>query len=153
VKLAGDIFQHLRDIFAELLHRAAAAGTGLLLGQMRVGHARKMLGQRMARLRSRRGGFDRKSLAWRLRLNFRAVGFQLFELQFQLLDLALDLFRPAPKLHAAELGDQQLQMFDLALSRHQFNMLRQDQCLQRLRLQRVKIRQRDRRGNHVRSMP
>jgi transposase len=31
--------------------------------------------------------------------------------------------------------------------------LTQDQCLQRLRLQRVKIRQRDRRGNHVRSMP
>ena len=81
------------------------------------------------------------------------MGFQFFELQFQLLDLALDLLRSAPELHAPELGDQQLQMLDLAAMREQFAMLRQDQRLQRCRIESIQIRQRDRRGNHVRSMP
>ncbi|CAE6866126.1 hypothetical protein R69746_08106 [Paraburkholderia aspalathi] len=41
------------------------------------------------------------------------VGLQIFETQFQLLDLAINLLRLAPELHALELRDPQLQVLDL----------------------------------------
>ena len=110
-----NVLQHLGDIFADLLHRAAALGAGLSRGQVCLGHTRKMLRQRAALLRRNR--FDRKRLTCWLRHGFCANSFQLFELQFQLLDLSLDLLRPAPELHATQLSDQQQQMLDLALVR------------------------------------
>ena len=82
------------------------------------------------------------------------VGFQLFELQLKLLDLALDLLRLAPELHASQLGDEQLQMLDLMRAmREQLLVLCDDHRPQRVGIQRVQIRQRCASGNHGRSMP
>jgi hypothetical protein len=44
-------------------------------------------------------------------------------LQLQLLDLPLPLFRASPELHPPQLGDQQLQAFDLRLSPCQLFLL------------------------------
>ena len=44
---------------------------------------------------------------------------QFLQLQFQLLNLPFQLLRLASKLHAPQLGDQQLQVLDLALMREQ----------------------------------
>ena len=60
------------------------------------------------------------------RFGARLRRFQFFELQFQLLDLAIHLLRLAPELHAAQLGDQQLQMLDLGVARGQLLVLRMD---------------------------
>lgn len=68
-----------------------------------------MIGQRPAhRLLSRRL-VGRRHLARRLGL----VGLQVFQLQLQLLDLVVQLFRLAAELHAPQLGDLQLEVFDL----------------------------------------
>ena len=54
---------------------------------------------------------------------------QLFQLQLQLFDLSIQLLRLAAELHAPQLGDQQLQLLDLAAMREQLLMLRKDQRL------------------------
>jgi hypothetical protein len=54
---------------------------------------------------------------WRVEIWLAALRFQFLQPQLQLLDLPLQFFRLAPKLHAMQLGQQQLQMLDLALPR------------------------------------
>jgi hypothetical protein len=63
---------------------------------------------------------------------------QIFQPQFQLFDLPLQLFRFTPELHPPQLAQQQLQMCDLTLLRKQllvsgnpFLVFRQKQRLQR----------------------
>ena len=75
--------------------------------------AGQMVGQRppLPRSGSTLGG----GLALQFRRSFHLIGFQLFELELQLLDLALDLLESEPELHPPQLRDQQLQMFDLTL--------------------------------------
>jgi hypothetical protein len=51
----------------------------------------------------------RRHLARRLRL----VGLQVFQLQLQLLDLVVELFRLTAELHAPQFGDLQLEVLDL----------------------------------------
>ena len=84
--------------------------------------SRQMIGQRAARgfrcRRSRRGGDG--SRCWCVGLWLAALRFQFLQPQLQLLDLPLQLLRLPPKLHALQLGQQQLQMLDLALPREQF---------------------------------
>ena len=85
--------------------------------------------------------------------------FQLFQLQFQLLDLPLQLLRLATELHAPQLGDQQLQMLDLALVREQLFMLAISssadlkQPSSPAASSSIQIRQHAVRGSHTRSMP
>src|SRR5260370_17168100 len=81
------------------------------------------------------------------------VGFELFELEFELFDLPLDLLRAAPELHAPQLGDQQLQMLDLALVGDQLRGLQTDHRLQGCGIQSVQIGQQKRHLAHARSMP
>jgi hypothetical protein len=82
----------------------------------------QMIGQWTAhRLLARRlvGG---RHLARRLGL----VGLQVFQLQLQLLELVVQLFRLAAELHAAQFGDLQLEVFDLDGARIQlFGQARQ----------------------------
>ena len=47
------------------------------------------------------------------------VGLQVFQLQFELLDLVIELFGLAAELHAPQFGDHQLQMLDLGGARVQ----------------------------------
>ena len=49
-------------------------------------------------------------------LVFGAACLQLFQLQLKLFDLPLDLLRLASELHPLQLGDQQLQVFDLVVA-------------------------------------
>ncbi len=48
---------------------------------------------------------------------------QFVELQLQLLDLPVQLLRPAPELHPPQLGNQQLQALDLGLPARQLFVL------------------------------
>jgi len=45
-----------------------------------------------------------------------ALRFEFFQPQLQLFNLPLQLLRLTPELHALQLGDQQLQMFDLSFA-------------------------------------
>lgn len=44
------------------------------------------------------------------------VGFEIFQFQFELLDLAIQFLGAAPECHTAQLRDQQLQVLDLGLA-------------------------------------
>ena len=57
------------------------------------------------------------SRCWRVGLLLAGLRFQFFQPQLQLLDLPREFLRLPPKLHAMQLGQQQLQMLDLALPR------------------------------------
>ncbi len=50
----------------------------------------------------------------RLGFTFGLCGFQIFQPQFQLLDLLAQFFRASPELHSPQLRDQQLQILDFA---------------------------------------
>jgi hypothetical protein len=54
-----------------------------------------------------------------LRFRHRCFSFQVFQLQFQLLDLLIQFFRPTAELHALQLRQYQLQMLDLGGARRQ----------------------------------
>jgi len=79
-----------------------------------------------------------------------AVRLQFLELQLQLLDLPRQLLRLPPKLHAMQLGQQQLQVLELALPQDQLLMLCQDQRAQRFVRKTVQIG--ERRHCHARSI-
>jgi hypothetical protein len=70
-----------------------------------------------------------------------------------LLDLPRNLLRTAFKLQAPQLGNQQLQVFDLVVVGENLQLLRDDDRLQCLWLQGVQIGHRDGGGNHEHSMP
>ena len=86
-----------------------------------------MFGQRLT-CRFRRGDWIRSSCRNKLGEDSLAATrlgrFQFLQFQLQLFNLPLQLLRLASKLHAPQLGDQQLQMLDLALMREQLIMLR-----------------------------
>jgi hypothetical protein len=54
----------------------------------------------------------RRYLYRRLCFGHRRFGFQVFELEFQLLDLLVQLLGAAAKLHASQLGQHQLEVLD-----------------------------------------
>src|ERR1017187_3787116 len=114
-----------------------------------------MTGQRATcRLRS---GSQRRSCGSKLSLRLvwvvEGARLQLFQPQLQLLDLPVQFLRLAPKLHAPQLGDQQLQMLDLALVGEQLLMLREDQRLQSSLIQQIQVGKHCVRSSHTRSMP
>jgi len=86
-----------------------------------------------------------------------SIRLQFLQPKFQLLDLSRQFLRLSSKLHAMQLGQQQLQVLDLTLAREQLFifgdqllMLRQDQRPQRFRRKDVQIGQRGHR--HARSI-
>ena len=68
------------------------------------------------------------------------AGFELFQLEFKLLDLPFHLLRAASELHASQLRDQQLHPLDLAPVREQLGVLRTDHRLQRCGIEKLQIR-------------
>src|ERR1035441_2836954 len=78
---------------------------------------------------------------------------QLFQPQLQLFDLPIQFLRLSPKLHAPQLGNQQLQMLDLALVGEQLLMLRKDQRLQSSLIQQIQVGKDGLGSSHIRSMP
>lgn len=104
------IVELLGNVLTEVAKRATALRTARVVGLMNNVFARQMFREWLA---SRwLAGFwagpcrcvDRRRAI---------VGLQIFETQFQLLDLAINLLRLAPELHALELRDPQLQVLDL----------------------------------------
>lgn len=108
------VLQLLGHVFAERRHRATARLAGFVgLRQVRSYVARQILRQRLAlylfRYRARcLGNLDGRSAF---------VGFEIFQFQFELLDLAIQFLGAAPECHTAQLRDQQLQVLDLGLAR------------------------------------
>ena len=116
---------------------------------------RKMLRERTA---ERRGGRRPLCLSRDPGLFYRAGSLQLFQLEFQLLDLAKDLLALRSKEHALQLLDQQHQALDLARPRTQLRLLSpgisvlvKAYRLHRRRIESVQIGRAEGLG-HVRSM-
>jgi hypothetical protein len=122
LKALGDVLQLLAHIFAELLQCTAAIRAARVLGSMGYGFAPKMLGQRLTPGTRRGRRFGARRIGSRFRRRLR--GLQLFQFQFELLQLDDDLLALAPKDRAPQLLDEQLQMFDLLAARVQFIALR-----------------------------
>ncbi len=119
-QVAGHVIQNLGDVLAKLAHPLAAVGalTGAVIG--RLMHdllARQMIGQRLAlwfgTFANRSHRFGGIGLSFGFRGGFGLAGFQFLKTQFELLDLPGDPLRRAAKLHAAQLGDLQLELLDL----------------------------------------
>jgi hypothetical protein len=116
LEAAGHIIQHLGHVLAELGHPLAAVGAliGAVIG--RVMHdlpARQMIRQRLAlRLGALTDGWCGFG-GFGFRGGFGLAGFQFLKAQLELLDLPRDPLGRAAKLHAAQLGDLQLELFDL----------------------------------------
>ena len=89
LEAGGNVLQHLGDIFAELGERAATLRADLLCGRVRFDLPRKMLREWASRWLGSR--------SWSVccrgdnRLALCAIGFELFQLQLKLLNLALNL--------------------------------------------------------------
>ena len=87
---------------------------------MQLGNAPKMFGQWAPRWLLLGGGgtsrAGRSRTRWCWLLAFGATHLQFFQFQLKLFDLALDLLRLASELHPLQLGDQQLQVFNLMVT-------------------------------------
>jgi hypothetical protein len=177
LEAVGDVLQLLGDIFAELAQLAAAIGTAVAGDTVRHHLTRQVFGQRLtpgSRLRFR-SRCDLINRGFHLGLR----GLQLFQVEFELLQLNHDLLALDAEHPALQLLDDQLQVFDLLAAgaqllillgerlamglklslkrsqlvfmRSKLLLMRNEQCQQRLSIQRFKIRQRS--GIHGRSMP
>jgi hypothetical protein len=110
-----DIFQLLGHVLAQVTQPAAARWAGVGWRRIDFFVARQVVGQRLAyRFLARRlVGFRH------LARGLAFVGLQVFQLQFQLLDLMVEFFGLAAELHAPQLGDEQLEVLDLGGARVQ----------------------------------
>lgn len=142
--MAGHIVQHLGYVLAELRHAGTAVGantSGFGWRLMDDLLPRQVVRQRLA--------FRLLALVQRMRRIFRRgpgdilglAGLQFFKLQGELLDLSADPFRAAAKLHAAQLGDLELEFFDLQRSQlnRQFGRLQFRLAGQRKGPQRIHV--------------
>jgi len=77
-----------------------------------------MLGQRCAR----RPLMPRTIGRWHFPFSLGFVGLQVFQLQFELLDLMVELLRPTAELQAPQFRDPQFQIFDLGCTRIQLRL-------------------------------
>src|SRR5208337_1915232 len=112
--------QNLGHVLAELGHPLAAVGAfagavigGLMHDLLARQMVRQRLALRLAALADRSHRFGGIGLSFGFRGGFGLAGFQFLKPQFELLDLAGDALRRAAKLHAAQLGDLQLELLDL----------------------------------------
>jgi len=126
------VIEHLRDVLADLAHRRTAVRT--VAGRL-VQHllARQVIGQRPAHRRRLllRLGSGRRGL-------LRLGALQFFQPQLVLFDLPVKALGGAAELHALELCDQKLQVFDLGQIQlelcsllEELRALLEHQCLER----------------------
>ena len=140
------VLQDFGNIFAKLLQCAAALRAGPRRAYaygLRAADA-PAADAAFCPVFSRRRCLGAGGWLW-LRGSFIARCFQLFKLQFQLLDLPRDLLRAASKLHAPQLGDQSFRCsISFSLERN-CSCCAQDDRLQCILLQGVQIGHRRRR--------
>ena len=145
LEVPGHIIQHLGHVLAELGHSPAAIRTGACTVISRLMHdllPRQMIGQRpalwLATLADRCCGFGGLNLGFGAGGVFGHAGFQFLEPELKLGNLAIDPLRGPAELHAAQLGDLELELFDLQclvlhrkFGRLQFALTGQRECAQR----------------------
>ena len=102
---------------------SAAVRASFLLRQVSLHFTSQMRRQRPPR-RSHRNGFLRDPFG-RFRFQCSAL-LQFSQPQFQLLDLAIHFLRRSSELHAPQLSQQQLEMFDLRIAGLQLLVMYQD---------------------------
>jgi hypothetical protein len=68
---------------------------------------------------------------------FGLVRLKFFELEFKLFEFVCDLFALLAEEHPLQLGDDQLEMFDLAVVADALLALRNQQCNQRFAIKRI----------------
>jgi hypothetical protein len=119
----GHILQDFRDIFPQLFQFPATVRACFLGRRVGLHFAPQMRGQRPPH-RSGHGSL-RGAQPWRFRFE-RSTLFQFSQLQFQLRDLAIHLFRRSSELHPAKLGEQQLEVFDLRIAGKQLLVMDQN---------------------------
>ena len=146
------ILQYLRYIFAQRPQPPATFCTGLLFRRMVLHFPRQVFRQRLTCLLDQTGSL-RRGLSNRLARRWNLGRLQFFQLEFQLFDLPRHFLRLTTKLHAPQLGDQQLQMLDLIAMRKQLLVLTKNQRLQTSSIESIQIRKSSQRGSHGRSMP
>ncbi len=107
-------FEHLADILAQVLERAAAVGATFVLRCNGLRFTRQMCGKLAPRLcrgpaGARRGGLELfvQNLA-----ALRIGGFEFLDPQFQLLDLLRTLLALVAELQAAQFENLQFERFD-----------------------------------------
>ncbi len=117
-------------ILTEWLQGTAAVRAGAFRRTMLNGLPWQMLRQRLAfgfgwrvRCWSRKGFRGLALLGWLVTRLFGTHAFEFFEGEFKLGDRFVHLFGTTTELHAAEFGNNELEVFDLGL-------LRTDQCLE-----------------------
>ncbi len=124
LEVAGHVIQNFGDVLTQFGHPLAAVGAGAGAIRARLMHhllARQMLRQgfalRLASLADRwrriGGLFLCLYLSLRFRNDLSLAGFQFLQPQFKLFDLPRDPFRRTAKLHAAQLGNLELELLDL----------------------------------------
>ena len=110
---AGDIVEHLGDVFAERGHVAAAGRTGAGAIVVRFVHdllTRQMIRQLACALAGPFVYRQRSVFGSSLADLFGLAGFQLLEPQLKLFDLPGQPLRGAAELHPPQLGDLELQL-------------------------------------------
>ena len=125
-----NVFQCLGNVLAQHPQSAAAIGAGLLHRREGVGFARQFGGQLTPR------GFARRlplclDLLYPRRLGRGLAGFGMFQLQCELGDVARQLLRARPELHALQLQDEQLQVLDFGLARIEFGLFGEHEGFER----------------------
>ena len=118
LEVAGHVIQNFGDVLTQFGHPLAAVGvlTGVILGRL-MHHllARQVLRQRLAFWLGpfKNGGYGICNLSLSFRNDLGLTSLQFLQPQFQLLDLTADPLRRTAKLHAAQLGNLELQLLDL----------------------------------------
>jgi hypothetical protein len=107
--MPGHIVELLGYVFTEITKCAAALWAARVVGLVNNVFVSQVCRQWFA---SRRLAGFRASPLRCIDCRRAIVGLQVFEPQFQLFDLAINLLRLAPELHALKLRDPQLQVLD-----------------------------------------
>ncbi|KVR15619.1 hypothetical protein WK13_10345 [Burkholderia ubonensis] len=106
----------LSDVFAQRLEPPTAIGAVIGSRQVDPLFALKVIGQRLTARTFATRPF--RFMSGR-HVGGAFVGLQILQAQFELLDLAVQLFRFSAELHAAQFCDRELQVLDLERPRRE----------------------------------
>src|SRR5436190_7231273 len=120
-EVSRNIFQHLGNVLAQPVQFAPAVRAATHRRFQDLHFTRQLFGQRFA-VSLTRGGC--RSFSWSLGRSFGlTTNLQIFQLQLELFDLAVQTFGTPPKLHPLQFRNQQLQAFDFILMGIQLRLL------------------------------
>ena len=130
LEVLGNVLQRFRNILAEFLQRAAAVRTAAIGRGVLDRLASQVIGKRFADRALDRFLCIRRRLDGREFGAFGTHGFEFFEREFELANHLVELFRAAAELHAAQLGENQIEALDFGVALRELRLLRNHQCLE-----------------------